>query len=781
MRLLNEFANAIISLWRSPVDASILKDAIDFAAIGMGMVDLQGKWVKANRELCRIVGYQEAELLALCFRDITYPEDVEYDIEHFQKLRGGEIDMYKVDERYIHKSGRIVWVHLTVSAIRDRRGIISRFFTQVEDITEVRNSIEELKTRKSQLESVFENVEGSMSLIDENQKYVIFNRNFINNHRLLAHREPASGEEIYSGFPDDIRKKRLFAVEEVLKGKKEVIDVNYIINGHRIYYRTSFNPVIIDGRIMGVSTYSVDLTEMKATEERLLKINRLYQFTSSINEMMVKTSNALDILQEACRIAVEIGGFRFAWVGMDQGQIDAVIPIATFGHDTGYLQRAGHALTNIFGNGPVAVSMRMRASICCNDIEVDRQADGYRSLALERHFRSSITLPLVVDSRVLGVFELYMTEPSFFDEIEVVLLQRLTENICFALDKARIQDQQRKAQVELFESEQKFRSLVEQIQVGVFILKEDQFVYVNSIFEKISGLARNEIVGKVKFERLIHEDDSLLVPLFDKLPEQGGGIDRSRFSGRIFTQHGKIAYVEGTLATIVDGNSPAIIGTISDITDRLEEERRINKVVIAAQERERMQLGMELHDNVQQMLTAARMSLHCINSATSEVEAVNRVNLTKNQINQCILELRRLSHQLAPSFETDETFRDRIKSLLASMKADRKISICLEFEESEPAMTVELEIALYRILQEQFNNILKYAKATSVEVAISSNDEDLSLSIKDNGIGFDVKALRSGIGLENIKRRASEFNGKVQIHSDVGKGCEIAVHIPIHK
>ena len=96
-------------------------------------------------------------------------------------------------------------------------------------------------------------------------------------------------------------------------------------------------------------------------------------------------------------------------------------------------------------------------------------------------------------------------------------------------------------------------------------------------------------------------------------------------------------------------------------------------------------------------------------------------------------------------------------------------------------MHVELKINLYRILQEQLNNIIKYAGATEIFVGLKFVDNNLKLTIKDNGKGFDPKQYSKGIGLENMKRRAKLFSGTFKLNTSPDKGCEITIEIPLNK
>lgn len=120
---------------------SKFKDAFNHAAIGMALVGLDGRWLKVNRSLCEIVGYSEDELLTRTLQDITHPEDVEHDSEHVQEVLEGKREGYRIEKRFYRKNGKLLWVLLSVSLVRNFEGHPLYLIRQVQDITK-RKTIE---------------------------------------------------------------------------------------------------------------------------------------------------------------------------------------------------------------------------------------------------------------------------------------------------------------------------------------------------------------------------------------------------------------------------------------------------------------------------------------------------------------------------------------------------------------------------------------------------------------------------------------------------------------
>ena len=128
------------------------RGAFESAAIGMALVGLEGRWLKVNQAICRIVGYSAEELLTKTFQDITHSEDLPKDLENIRQLVNGEIQDYRMEKRYFHKKGHVVWVLLAVSLVRDPQGKPLYFISQIEDITDRKAAEEQLNNKIEELQ-----------------------------------------------------------------------------------------------------------------------------------------------------------------------------------------------------------------------------------------------------------------------------------------------------------------------------------------------------------------------------------------------------------------------------------------------------------------------------------------------------------------------------------------------------------------------------------------------------------------------------------------------------
>ncbi|AFY83902.1 PAS domain S-box protein [Oscillatoria acuminata] len=152
------------------------RNAFDYATIGMALVAPDGHWLKVNRALCEILGYDEGELLEKTFHDVTHPEDRETDWQSLQDLLGGEIPSYQTEKRYLHRQGQVVWVQLSASLVRDSRERPLYLIAQIQDITARKRAREELHSSRARIAAILELAGEAIISIDSHQRITLFNQ-----------------------------------------------------------------------------------------------------------------------------------------------------------------------------------------------------------------------------------------------------------------------------------------------------------------------------------------------------------------------------------------------------------------------------------------------------------------------------------------------------------------------------------------------------------------------------------------------------------------------------
>ena len=124
----------------------------------MAIVGLDGRWVRVNKAICAIVGYPAEELMRKTIQDITHPEDLQSDLEPVKKLLEGALHFYQIEKRYLNREGRVVWIRLTVSLVRNATGGPVHFVSQLEDISERKRIEQALASSQEQLSNIINTI-----------------------------------------------------------------------------------------------------------------------------------------------------------------------------------------------------------------------------------------------------------------------------------------------------------------------------------------------------------------------------------------------------------------------------------------------------------------------------------------------------------------------------------------------------------------------------------------------------------------------------------------------
>lgn len=313
--------------------------------------------------------------------------------------------------------------------------------------------------------------------------------------------------------------------------------------------------------------------------------------------------------------------------------------------------------------------------------------------------------------------------------------------------------------------------------IWIFDLETFKFVQVNKAAIDLYGYTEEEFLNLSILDIRPAEDMPLVKKSLTNRAENGNGY-RGKF--RHFTKAGKLLEVEIQSNFVVFNDRKYRLVIITDVTEKNLTEHQITRAIIKTQENERYEIGAELHDNICQILASTHISLGVL-AKSIDPSGMDLYHQCREYITLATQEIRNLSHRLAPAFFNDSTLEEAFDILLNNSNVENKYNVSLYFDEKVQKSKInrELQLNLYRILQEQLRNILKYAKCKTIEVDLIVKNKKLKMRIADDGIGFDINAAKGGIGLSNMRRRVELFYGKFDIFSSPGNGCELVIDIPL--
>jgi PAS domain S-box-containing protein len=339
---------------------------------------------------------------------------------------------------------------------RDDQGNPAAFLEINRDVTARHRAEEALKTERQRLLAVLEGIPAYVVLLAPDCTIPYANREF-------KRRFGDPGSRRCYEF--------LFGLEAPCEGCKalEVFKTNtpaiweWAGPDGNVYQICDYPFIDVDGTPL-VLEMGLDITARKRAEEQVVSIGRMYRMLSKVNEAIVRVTDRDELFRQICRIAVEEGLFRMAWIGMVDQEQGVVKSVAQYGLDEGYLEKIRIPLRKgPESRGPTGTAAREGRYDVCNHIADDPRMAPWRQRALERGYHSSGAFPLRIGSQVVGTITMYAGEPGFFIAEEIGLLESMAQDVSFALESMETETQRRQAEEALRESEQKLRYLATQL------------------------------------------------------------------------------------------------------------------------------------------------------------------------------------------------------------------------------------------------------------------------------------------------------------------------------
>lgn len=228
----------------------------------------------------------------------------------------------------------------------------------------------------------------------------------------------------------------------------------------------------------------------------------------------------------------------------------------------------------------------------------------------------------------------------------------------------------------------------------------------------------------------------------------------------------------------------AIINSLRKIESEInaEHQNALNikektNAVLVAHEYERSQMANELLENINQILAASNLYIDC--AISEQDKRMIFMQNSKKYILMAIDEIKKLSQVIVPPTFEEIGLVDSLNNWI-QFKQQHGMNFITEWKVNDDTVTSDkLQLAIYRIVQEQLNNTIMHSKAQNVYISLEQTKDSIDLIIKDDGVGFDTLLNTSGVGLKNINTRAEIHNGKVGLESQPGKGCVLTIVFPI--
>lgn len=324
-----------------------------------------------------------------------------------------------------------------------------------------------------------------------------------------------------------------------------------------------------------------DITQRKASEARIARLNRIYAVLSGINTTIVRAHDEGELFGEACRIAVEHGGFVFGWIGKYDAALRRVRPVAQAGRNDGYLAQINLSVcAGVEGSCALTTQAldEMKPAVC-NDIANDERMAAWRDAALKRGYRSVTVFPLVVEGKAAGVFALYATEPGVFDDDEMKLLVEMSEDISYALVYFGREAQRAQAETALKESRSLLKAVIDTSPMRIFWKdKQSRYLGCNPAFARDAGAtAPEDLLGKDDYSLGWKEQAEQYRA--DDRQVMESGIPKLSYDEPQATPGGEIIWLRTSKVPLRDSANEIIgvLGIYEDITGRKRTELALQR------------------------------------------------------------------------------------------------------------------------------------------------------------------------------------------------------------
>ncbi|MDZ4049891.1 MAG: PAS domain S-box protein [Limnobacter sp.] len=250
------------------------RSSFEWAAIGMAMLDFKGQFLQVNKALSEILGYSEEELLGFSFDAITHPQDTMQHTHLVRDVLKGRRHNYQLEKRYIHKEGHVVWVHLSVSAVRNDKGRVIYFISQIQDISERKRNEATLIEREHFLRTLSECLPGLVSYWSTDLRCHFANRNHEKWSSIPA--DKMRGQHMRKVLGEELFIHDHHYVLGVLKGEKQRFERRKPLpSGGYADMLVHLIPDVLYGKVEGFFSISTNITDFKAQQRELERINHV--------------------------------------------------------------------------------------------------------------------------------------------------------------------------------------------------------------------------------------------------------------------------------------------------------------------------------------------------------------------------------------------------------------------------------------------------------------------------------------------------------------------------
>lgn len=719
------------------------KNAFEHSAIGIALLNKEKRFEVVNKELCCMLGYSKEELFNLSNDDITHPDDIRECNQLYDQLINGEINSISLDKRLIRKDGCIIWIFITVSAIKDTDNNIKQTIAHIRDISERKRMEQNLKESEYQLKEAqkiarlgdysFNFKTGSWycsEVIQEISGLYSHEADNLENWKTLI--APEFSElfldktlETIRHFRETNKTRHDFRIIRPHDGQTRWVSIN-----GEIEYDEAGIPEKLIGTVQ-------DITDRKNSEEMLEQSEEKYrQIVETAEEgiwLLDKNNKTIFSNKKLCEM-----------LGYSQVEM---------------LNKTSLDFTDEKGKYRYELALYNIKAGCKEKFEMTLQ----KKCGAWMWARLSICSLLEKDGSYKGA---------------LAMVTDITENhISGEL---------------LGKSEEKYRNLFKNIPMPIFIWRLDNYkiIEVNKAAIREYGYTKNEFLQKhitdiwteqeqqkaIEFsEEITHTDDTRISRIWKH---------RNRFNREILMNLSclQITYHDHPCVLAMAENVTEKIHVANQLQESYDKIRLLNNHLQSIREEERIHIAREIHDELGQQLTVLKIDLAYLGKTkmTESHHQSAHIEQMIGKVDTAIETVRKIATELRPGILDDLGLCSALE--WQTEEFSRKTGIRCKFSHNLPmedTFSTQVNTTFFRIFQEAMTNVARHAKATTVNIQLNRKDNTLMLAIQDNGVGMPENQKKHSLGILGMKERAAMLDGEFNICSIPKQGTNLTVKIPL--
>jgi PAS domain S-box-containing protein len=733
---------------RTP-DTQLFRDVFNASPIGIAVENLEGQPLFVNPAFCSMLGFSEEELRGKHCVKFSPPEDAEKDWALFQQLRAGAIDHYQLEKRYFRRDGSLVWGRLSISLLNSRPSPL--VVAMVEEITDKKTTEEAVRASEERLRLAQQIAH--VGSFEWNIRTGV--NTWTPELEAMYGLQPGAFTGTQTAFenlvhPDD-RAGVMNLVNRALKtgqpteGEWRVVwadgSVHWIAGRWQVFLDASGEP----SKMIGVN---LDVTERKLADEARLEINRT----------LVAQAALLQAREELLRVFVKNVPAAVAMLDRDMRYLQVSDRWCT-DYLPGRTQILGRSHYEIFPDMPERWKDVHRRGLQGETLRADEDRwDGQDGPHWARWEVRPWKNP---DGTVGGI---------------LILAEDITRR--------------KQMQEALREGEEKLRLLLDSTAEAIYgIDLEHRCTFCNPACLRTLGYEHvDEVLGK-NMHDLIHHTrmDGTLVPaeecrIHHFLTGEGVHAEDELF----WRANGTGFPVE--YWSYPQWKGQEVVGAVvafTDITERKLAEAalaNVSRKLIEAQEQERTRIGRELHDDIGQRLAMLAVELQQLQENSLILPDVrSRMGELQQHTSAIAADIQSLSHELHSAKLQYLGIGAAMRSFCREFGEQQKVEIDFQTYDLPSPVPPDTALCFFRVLQEALHNSAKHSGVRHFEVRLWGTSDEVHLTVRDSGAGFDREAAKmsQGLGLVSMEERLKLVNGTLSIDSQLKRGTTIHARVPI--